>query len=163
MIHKRDGKILVKDGKLCSSCCPEYGEDCECFDAGKTPKYYTLEFSGVTDCDCVCSWPSDINTSFILTQEASPCQWSCSENGWDVELYLLGYVGMIVLVHRTDSCPDGKKRTPFVACIGDDCAVTEGDINNDLIIDDCCDDNVTYCGIAAVHPFGYGGKVTLSY
>jgi hypothetical protein len=66
----------------------EYGNDCSlCFAAGKTPKYVTATFSGITLCPGM-SWPEgwDLNISYLLTQSTSiylPCFWSWS-NGYTV-------------------------------------------------------------------------------
>ena len=44
----------------------EPGVNCVCFPSGETPKYYTLEFSGVTMCEGFEEW--DFNGIHILTQ-----------------------------------------------------------------------------------------------
>lgn len=87
MIHKLDGKILVKDGKLCSTCCVEYDEDCEYCDEGKSPRYATVEFVQGSVClDCynnvplgrsVRYYPSgDVSDTYVLEQHSSdPCIW----------------------------------------------------------------------------------------
>jgi len=57
-------------------CCAEYSaDDCECFDPGETPLYYTLIISGVTSC-----WDyPNCNGKFKLTQYLvhSPCTYMC--------------------------------------------------------------------------------------
>lgn len=85
MIYRRNNKILVtSSGKLASSCI-EYGNDCGVCDAGKTPKYVTVTFSGVSICtDCfnddsssgkVISYPV-INKSFVVQQYfGEACRW----------------------------------------------------------------------------------------
>ena len=55
MIFTKSNKILTDAGKLRGCCCetpPEYGPDCEHCEPGKTPKYVTISFDGLTDCGC---------------------------------------------------------------------------------------------------------------
>lgn len=94
MIYMRDGKLLVSaDGKLCSSCCIEYGIDCDdCepdpFPDSQTPKYIDVTFSGVLLCDGA-SWPGDVNlnTTWQLTQELA-CLWRYLDANWHIALGL---------------------------------------------------------------------------
>jgi len=47
MIYRRNGKLLVKNGKLCRSCCAAPGADCQYCEAGKTPLRLRVTFSGL--------------------------------------------------------------------------------------------------------------------
>lgn len=66
---------------------------------GKTPKYLTIEFSGIVYQDIgFCGWPSTPNRKFLLTQSGAGCYWiggtepanclSCEGDSWRVELGL---------------------------------------------------------------------------
>jgi len=62
MIYLTDGKITVRDGKLCKTCCPPpwpdpppggYGDNClYCPTDGKTPKYIRVTLSGLSESGC---------------------------------------------------------------------------------------------------------------
>lgn len=98
MIHIREGKLLVKDGKLCRTCCPgdypwispprdiEYSEDdCAYCPEGETPAQITARFKEMVFCDgCYIAlghsykWTNTDNPNglYLLTQsEIDACQW----------------------------------------------------------------------------------------
>ncbi len=76
----------VATGKLMRAVEFESGEDCECFITGRTPKYYTLTFSGVALCQFR-SWPGDVslNQKWLLEQYeplTTPCFWRYLDANW---------------------------------------------------------------------------------
>lgn len=95
MVYKKDGKLLVKDGKLCSTCCIEYDDDCNAcepdpFPDGQTPRYFDVTFADVVVCDGHV-WPNGIslNATWRLEQTgAYPCIWQYDDGNWSVSLYL---------------------------------------------------------------------------
>ena len=85
------GKILTKNGKLCSSCCSSnIGEPCSyCPTPSNTPKYIYLELIGWTvNYDCQIQAPTikidtleNINGIYRLTQDAiNSCCWKLITN-----------------------------------------------------------------------------------
>lgn len=64
---------------------PYSPDDCECFDAGKTPLHYTLVISGVTPCPD----EMDLNGIYKLTQYLGLCIWAnfVGEGGaWQIDI-----------------------------------------------------------------------------
>lgn len=64
----------------------EYGNDCGCFDPGKTPKIVVATFSLVALCPGR-SWPYGINlnTAWELTQKpTNPCIWEYLDVPWQI-------------------------------------------------------------------------------
>lgn len=89
MIYKKDGKLLVKDGKLCKSCC--IGDDCTHCNAGETPKFITVKFYDIVKCTTACQGGAPYDMKHILIpdgfevvcqQNASiPCRWDYLDGG----------------------------------------------------------------------------------
>jgi len=68
-VNTTTGKFQVE---IPDDCCYEYSEyDCECFDPGRTPRYYNVTTTGVTICPG--AYP-DINGSYTLEHERD-CYW----------------------------------------------------------------------------------------
>lgn len=68
------------------------GNDCECFDPGKTPKYYTVTFKDIVECIWEGGpWPSNANRAEVLQQsDVLPCVWQKVIDGWTIYLRLKG-------------------------------------------------------------------------
>lgn len=153
------GKLMrdAATSKLMVERQMEYGDDCGCFDAGKTPKYYTVTFQDIFDCGPLEEegWPSDANRTEVLTQDnVLPCVWKKTVGGWSIYLRLIGTCWWL-------SIGFNEPIYGFVAafyCTNDDC-VTEGVFNNVLV---ACHGQYNDCGGGTMWSIGKDGTATLT-
>jgi len=71
----------------------EWGNDCACWPAGRTPKTIYASFRGLDYCWYRAWFPQLPNFQFCLTQvPAAPCEWEYSDGTWMVS-YTTGPLG----------------------------------------------------------------------
>jgi len=165
MIYKKDGKILVKDGKLCSSSCPFV-----CPASG----IITLTFSLVNVCEgyeagCEedCCWPGaegTLNTEFVLPYVMSVPTYTCfylKQDYWDVLFRcLIGEETMeLYACHQNEFCSQGRG-TVFVA---QGFGLDDSPVNNKYNIGSCGNlvEGIKDCSVfGAGVLMGYGGQAS---
>lgn len=159
MIYIKDGKLLVSaDGKLCSTCCPEYGNDCEwCtpdpFPEGQTPKYFNVTFSGVIACEGH-PWPggANLNTTWKLQQSSGDlyCKWNYLDDNWRIYLWLYYGANTYIAAARAQY-PEIAYfvRTALFGGALSPCMNEASNITNGYDIDNC-----------DVNSYGYGGTAS---
>lgn len=142
----------------CAAPEMEYGDDCDCFDAGKTPKYYTVTFKDIIECtECgIGPWPSDANRTEVLTQDIGlPCVWKKSIGGWDIYLRLKGTCWLLDIAW--DDYELSPSHIAAFYCTNTDC-VSAGLFNN--VLDTCCAD-VEDCGGGHMRAIGKDGTARI--
>lgn len=116
---------------------------------------YTLIFSGVTACaagDCPDSWPSDINTTFVLSyisDDGDAFIWRVTTGGWIVVLscfYNEKPYGYWVYAHNS----------AMSIIVFQTTAISGSPINNRFVLGDCGGIDSGLC------IDGYGGQVIFS-
>lgn len=127
MIYMKNGKLLVKDGKLCSTCCPELPTFCACslnnycplcFPVNQTPTKLGVIFDGIRLCSDDSLHP--INGEIICMTQDIPCaglhEMSYAWTTLDEEA-VDGYYATYLVYY----IPDEQTRTWLTLAYEDDC------------------------------------------
>jgi len=114
MIYMRNGKLLVSaDGKLCSSCCPEYGDDCTHCSAGETPKYLDVIFSNIVTTLNSCCVITGIDSRKKVTIVPAAGTYRLEQDGGDPCIWKYARTGSTEVVENKYT--DGTCSTFFAA------------------------------------------------
>ena len=96
MRYPSTGKLIRKNGKLCTSCC---GVNCSVCGDLPTPYALRVTFAGITPCSQLClgyakmEWLDDFNQSFkVIQSPTTPCYWAVNGYHSNTEGYEIGRV-----------------------------------------------------------------------
>lgn len=94
-----------------------FGDDCAtCWAAGATPKFITLQVTGLVTCPrATVDAPSGF---FTLQQDAVvPCRWQYEDDDYRIRLDLLGGSSRVIIQYAPDTYYRYFYNNPMVSCV----------------------------------------------